>query len=118
MIDPAEHNFSIYLGQTLAYPFYIWNDEAQSDPYILTGHTVQAQARLTYDSPKAINLNASINGNAVYLNATPTQLAQFTIGSNNKSSKYVYDVEITKPDGSKWTLVRGIIEAFPEVTKI
>ena len=118
MIDPVEHNFSIYLGQTLKYPFVIWNDEALSSPYDFTLHTVASQARLTYDATKEINLNATITGNTIFLNATPAQLASFLVQSNNKSSKYYYDIEVTKPDTSKWTVVRGIIEVFPEVTKV
>ncbi|MCS6281442.1 MAG: hypothetical protein HUM72_12490 [Dolichospermum sp.] len=118
MIDPVEHNFSVYQGQTLQYPFTVWNDDALSVPYDFTSHTVASQARTTYDSTKAINLNASIGGNTVYLNATPAQLASFVVQSNNKSAKYYYDIEITKPDNSKWTLARGVIEVFPEVTKI
>jgi hypothetical protein len=118
MIDPVEHNFSIYQGQTLNYPFTVWNDDNLTDPYNFTLHTAASQARITYDSTKAINLNASITGNTVYLNATPAQLTSFIVSPNNKSAKYYYDIEITKPDNSKWTMVRGIIEVFPEVTKI
>lgn len=118
MINPVEHNFNVYIGQTLEYPFTVWNDEAQTSPYNFSGHTVKAQARINYASSQAINLNATISGNTIFLNGTPPQLAAFVIPANEKSFKYVYDVEITKPDNTKWTLVRGIIEVFPEVTKI
>lgn len=118
MIDPAEYNFSIYQGQTLKYPFVIWNDDEQTDPYDFSSHTVASQARISFSSSSAINLNPTIVGNTIYLNATPAQLASFVVQANNKSAKYFYDIEITKPDLTKWTLVRGIIEVFPEVTKI
>ena len=118
MVNPVEHNFNLYVGQNLAYPFTVWNDEAQLVPYDFTGHTVKAQARINYSSTQAISLNATISGNTIYLNGTPTQLAAFSMPANEKSSKYVYDIEITKPDTSKWTLARGLIEVFPEVTKI
>jgi hypothetical protein len=118
MIDPVEHNFSLYQGQTLKYPFVVWNNDDLTDPYDFTLHSVASQARITFDASKAVNLNATISGNTIFLNATPSQLASFIVQSNNKSSKYFYDVEVTKPDNSKWTIVRGIIEVFPEVTKI
>ena len=118
MLDPVEHNFNIYLGQTLAYPFNVFNDEEQIDPYDFTDCTVSAQARIAHDSSKAINLNPSIDGNSIILNATPTQLSQIIIPSNSKSIKLVYDIEVTKPDLTKWTIVRGVIDAYPEVTKI
>lgn len=118
MIQPAEHNFNIYLGQHLKYPFIVWNDDEQTNAYDFTGHSVASQARASFDSSKSINLNASIEGNTIYLNATPAQLAQFVIQPNSKNSRYVYDIEVTKPDGTKWTIVRGMIEAYPEVTKI
>ena len=118
MVNPVEYNFEIYVGQTLKYPFTVWNDEAQTSPYDFSGHTVTCQARINYTSSQAVSLNPSIVGNTIYLNATPSQLAAFAIPSNEKSVKYVYDIEITKPDLTKWTLSRGIIEIFPEVTKI
>jgi hypothetical protein len=118
MLNPAEHNFEVYQGQTLKYPFEVWNDEAKTSAYDFTSHTVASQARASYTSTSAVNLNATIVGNVVYLNATPAQLALLVIQANNKSAKFFYDVEITKPDTTKWTLVRGVIEVFPEVTKI
>jgi len=118
MINPVEYNFQLYVGQTLKYPFTVWNDEAQTIPYSFTDHTVSSQARINYASSQAVNLNPSIVGNTIFLNATPAQLAAFNIPSNEKSVKYVYDIEVTKPDNSKWTIVRGIIEIFPEVTKL
>lgn len=118
MTDPVEHNFSIYIGQTLKYPFTVYNDEALTSEYDFTGCTVAAQARLNHNSKLAINLNPTIVGNTIYLNATPDQLTGFVIPGNNQSAKYKYDVEVTKPDLTKWTVVFGIIEAFPEETKI
>jgi len=117
MMNPAIHNFEIHTGQTLKYGFTVWEDDNQTIPYDFTGHTVKSEARIAFSSPVAVNLNASIVGNTVYLNATPVQLAVFLISPNNKSSKYVYDIEITKPDLTKWTLVRGAVDIIPEVTK-
>jgi len=118
MIDPVEYNFKIYLGQTLKYPFVVWNDEEQTSPYDFTGCTVKSQARVLPESTTGINLNATIVSNTIYLNATPAQLASFVVAANNKSAKYYYDVEVTLADTSIWTVVRGIVEVFPEVTKI
>jgi len=118
MLDPVDYNFNIYVGQTLKYPFTVWEDEAQAIAYDFTDHSVASQARLSFESAKAISLNATIEGNTIFLNATPEQLSKFVISANNKSAKYYYDIEITKPDSIKWTIVRGTIEVFPEVTKI
>lgn len=117
MIEPVEHNFEIHQGQTLKYPCTVWNDANLSDPYDFTLHTVRSQARATYKSATFINLNPTIEGNVIYLNATPEQLAAFVVQPNNKSSKYVYDIEVTLPNSDKWTVIRGTIEIFPEVTK-
>ena len=118
MINPVEYNFEIYQGQTLKYPFTVWNDTEQTSAYDFASHTVASQARSSYSSTVAVNLNPTIETNTIYLNMTPTQLAAFVIPSNAKSIKFYYDIEVTKPDTAKWTILRGIIEIFPEVTKI
>jgi hypothetical protein len=117
MIDPVEYNFKVYVGQTLDLGFFIWEDSNRTVPYDLTGHAVKAEARQAYNSLLFVNLNPTITSNAVYLNATPEQLARFEVLSKSTQSKFVYDIEITKPDGKIWTMVRGIIEVNPEVTK-
>lgn len=118
MINPVEYNFEIYQGQTLKYPFTVWNDTAQTSAYDFTGHTVKCEARLTFNSTTSVNLNATIESNTIYLNGTPAQLAKFIVQPNNKSAKYYYDIEVTLADTTKWTIARGVIEVFPEVTKI
>jgi len=118
MTTPAEYNFSLYIGQTLKQPFTVWNDEAQTSPYSFTGHTIRSQIRLSYNSTQALTLTTTVVGNTIYLNATPEAMRAFFVIQNAQSAKYYYDVEITKPDLSVWTLVRGVIDVYPEVTKI
>lgn len=118
MINPVEYNFEIYQGQTLKYPFTVWNDSEQTSAYDFTDHTVASQARSSYTSSSAVNLNPTIVSNTIYLNMTPSQLSSFVIPSNAKSIKFYYDIEVTKPDTTKWTILRGIVEIYPEVTRI
>ena len=116
MIDPVEYSFKVYQGQTLKQEFVVWNDTAQTSAFDFTGYTVASFASASHDSTVTINLNPTISTNYIYLNATPAQLQSFIVLPNNKSSKYFYDIKLTKPDTTIWMLARGVIEIFPEVS--
>jgi len=119
MINPVEHNFKLYVGQDLNYPFTVWLDEALSIPYDFYNKKPKCQARQTYSSKQYVDLNPVIDGNTVFLRGTPEVFKGFVFPAGEKMVKYVYDVEIEDLDtGIKWTMVRGIIEVYPEVTKV
>lgn len=117
MIDPVEHNFNVYHSHTTAYPFTLYDDEALTTETDLSGYTVTALAKISYNATTSVNLNPTIDGNVVYLNLTPAQAQTMVVLPNNATAKYYYDIKLTKTlDGTVWNLARGVITVYPKVT--
>lgn len=81
----------------------------------LTGYTVASQMRKSYSSSTAYNFTASIydaiNGK-VRLQLNSTQSSAIPAG------RWLYDVEITSPSGTKTRVVEGIVTVTPQITQI
>ena len=84
-------------------------------PLNLTGFTVAAQMRKSYSSSVAYNFTAIIymaqNGE-VRLQLAAAQSSVIPAG------RWLYDVEITSPSGSKTRVVEGIVTITPQITQI
>lgn len=81
----------------------------------LTGYTVASQMRKSYSSSQAFNLNATVFSAAqgkVRLQLSPAQSEAIPAG------RWLYDVEITSPTGSKTRVVEGIVTVNPQITQI
>jgi hypothetical protein len=81
----------------------------------LAGYSVASQMRKSYQSSTAYNFTASIYDAAtgkVRLQLTPTQSEAIPAG------RWLYDVEITSPSGSKTRVVEGIVTVNPQITQI
>ena len=80
----------------------------------LTGYTVAAQLRKTYDSTTKTDFTAII-ANAttgrLQISLTPAQTGALSAG------RYVYDVEITDGNGIITRVVEGQVEITPGVTR-
>jgi hypothetical protein len=81
----------------------------------LTGYTVASQMRKSYSSSTAYNFTASVYGTTtgkVRLQLTPEQSSLIPAG------RWLYDVEITSPSGTKTRVVEGIVTVAPQITQI
>ena len=87
---------------------------ADNSPLNLTGYTVAAQLRKTYDSTTKTDFTAII-ANAttgrLQISLTPVQTGALSAG------RYVYDVEITDLSGIITRVVEGQVEITPGVTR-
>jgi len=84
-------------------------------PLNLTGYTVASQMRKSYQSSTAYNFTASVfnaEQGKVRLQLTPQQSEVIPAG------RWLYDVEITSPSGSKTRVVEGIVTVNPQITQI
>lgn len=82
---------------------------------IATGYTAYAQMRRFYSSSTAVTLNASITGSTgeILVSLGPTGTAAIKAGT------WFYDVEIHKHTGNNvQRVVQGMVQVYPEVTKI
>jgi len=88
---------------------------SNGQPLDLTGYTVASQMRKSYQSSTAYNFTASIYNAAtgkVRLQLSDTQSAAIPAG------RWLYDVEITSPSGTKTRVVEGIVTVSPQITQI
>jgi hypothetical protein len=81
----------------------------------LTGYSVASQMRKSYQSSTSYNFTSSIydaaNGK-VRLQLNSTQSSAIPAG------RWLYDVEITSPSGTKTRVVEGIVTVTPQITQI
>lgn len=81
----------------------------------LTGYSVASQMRKSYQSSTAYNFTAS-----VYDAATGKVRLQLTSDQSGAipAGRWLYDVEITSPSGTKTRVVEGIVTVNPQITQI
>ncbi len=83
-------------------------------PLNLTGYSVASQMRKSYSSSTVYNFTTSLydaaNGK-VRLQLNNTQSSAIPAG------RWLYDVEITSPSGTKTRVIEGIVTVTPEITR-
>lgn len=81
----------------------------------LTGYSVASQMRKSYQSSQSFTFTASIydaGAGKVRLQLSPEQSSAIPAG------RWLYDVEITSPSGTKTRVVEGIVTVNPQITQI
>jgi hypothetical protein len=83
-------------------------------PLDITHYTVKSQFRKSYQSSSATSFIASVydatNGK-IRLQLSPSATTDIQAG------RYLYDVELTSPDGDKFRALEGLVIITPEITK-
>ena len=105
-------NLTIDQGSTFAAIIDI--TDASDNILALTGYTVAAQMRKTYESSTATNFTGTVTNAAlgkVSVSLTAAQTNALAAG------RYVYDVEITSAAGAVTRVVEGQVEVTPGVTQ-
>ena len=81
----------------------------------LTDYTVASQMRKSYQSSTSYTFTSSVydavNGK-IRLQLTDSQSEAIPAG------RWLYDVEITSPSGTKTRVIEGIVTVNPQITKI
>jgi hypothetical protein len=83
-------------------------------PLNLTGYSVASQMRKSYSSSTVYNFTTSLYNAAqgkVRLQLSNTQSSAIPAG------RWLYDVEITSPSGTKTRVIEGIVTVTPEITR-
>ena len=106
-------NFGLDQGATFSKNFTITTDG--STAYDITGLTLKAQMRKSFDSSSATTFTASVvtGSSGIY----KLVLSETTTASI-ASGRYVYDVELTLSDSTVEKVHYGVVTVHPEVTKI
>ena len=107
-------NFSIDQGADFSKTFTVTTDG--STAYDISGLTLQAQMRKSYDSSSA---TATFTATVVSGSAGTYKLTlSNSTTANITSGRYVYDVELILADSTIEKVHYGLITVHPEATKI
>lgn len=80
----------------------------------LTDYTVKSQFRKSYQSSSAVNFTVSIYDAA---NGKIRMQLPASTSSGVAAGRYLYDVEITSPQGERKRALEGVVVITPEITK-
>lgn len=89
-------------------------EDSNGDAINLYGYSASSQLRKSYYSSSANNFTAAVTGIAngeITLSMTAANTATITPG------RYVYDLVITSPEGTKTRVVEGIVNVLAGVTQ-
>lgn len=89
-------------------------EDLQGDAINLSGYSAASQIRKSYYSTTANNFTATVTGTAngeVTISMTAANTANLSPG------RYLYDLVITSPAGTKTRVVEGIVNVLPGVTQ-
>ncbi len=105
-------NLTIDQGSTFSASIDI--TDVEDNILVLTGYTVAAQIRKSYDSTTAVNFAGSVSNatqGEITIALTPAQTNALVAG------RYVYDAEITSAGGTVTRVIEGQVEVTPGVTQ-
>jgi hypothetical protein len=106
---------NLYVDQGSFFRTYVTVSNTDGAPLDLTNYTVASQMRKSYQSSTAYNFTGSITNpvqGRVRIELSSEQSRLIPAG------KYLYDLEVTAPNGEKTRVVEGIVLINPEITKI
>lgn len=82
----------------------------------LSGYQIASQMRKLYSSSSAVPFVATIPTATAQQGIVKLELAAST-SSGMKPGRYVYDIELTNPNGKKSRPIKGLVVIDPEVTR-
>lgn len=105
---------NLYVDAGTDYSTIITVAATNGQPLNLSGYSAASQIRKSYNSSTNYSFLASIYDAAlgkVRLQLTNTQSSAIPAG------RWLYDVEITSPSGTRTRVVEGILTVTPEITR-
>lgn len=117
MIAPGKHIFTYYANTTFRKQF-AWH--VNDAPVDLTGFTAKAQFRAKIDSPNSVLDLSTENDGIIIVSAIEGVIELYASAidaAKLTADKYVYDINLTGPDGDTFRLVEGHVNIVQGVTK-
>ena len=109
-MTPGKYNLELYRGDSYAWRFILWADDAQTVPVDLAGATIKAEIRDKSAGAKIVELTTTATmPNIVDVAMTPTMY-------ETCPAKGVWDLQVTFPDGQVHTPVGGSVTVTTDVT--
>lgn len=115
MAFPATYNISYYRGDT--YTFVLNPKNADGSAFNLTNYAGYFQVKAARGPASPILLSGSVNMNSPTAGSL-TCTIDAEDGEDLTPGTYVYDVQITKTDGTVYTLVTGTLSVTDDVTRV
>jgi hypothetical protein len=106
---------NLYVDAGATYSNIITVTASNGQALDLTSYTVASQMRKSYSSSTVYAFTASVYDavtGKIRLQLTNTQSEAIPAG------RWLYDVEITSPSGTKTRVVEGIVTVNPQITQI
>lgn len=108
---PSNFDLELYKGDY--FPFRLLLKDSTGAPLNLTGYTARSQIRDYIDSTVVFEFATSI---------VPTEgavdiMLNSTTSSGLAPGSYIWDVQLTNPDGNTRTYIAGDVKVYDEVTR-
>lgn len=110
-------SLSFVQGSTPRYTIVVKQNDANSTPVNLTGCTISGDIRLEYGAPVLTSWNVSPTNLAqgrFEIHLTKTQTAALPVSGFRTS--FVFDIDVTFPNGDVKTYLYGYLKVTREVT--
>lgn len=106
---------NLYMDQGTNFVKTITVLDGDGDPIDLEDYEVKSQMRKYYGSTSGYTFECGIYSyeeSIIYISMDKDQTRDISAG------RYLYDVEITSPEGERTRVLEGIVTVTPEITKI
>jgi hypothetical protein len=113
MRRPARYPIELYRGDSYAWQFAVWLDDAKTEPADLAGVTAAAQIR---DVPMGVHL-VELAATVELPNLVNVELPADAWPSTPVPCEAAWDLQLTYPSGAVLTLVAGPATITPDVTE-
>lgn len=104
-----KQNIVIEAGATFVQTYTL--TDSSNNAISTNGYSVSAQMRQSYYSINSVSFSANLNSNVLTLQMSANTTQSILPG------RYVYDVLLSKADGTKERIIEGVATVTPEVTK-
>jgi len=116
--------YDIQIDQGATFRRTLELQDAEGEPYALTGATAKAQIRETYSSDEVIaefEIQIDEPAGKITFSMEPEDTAAIDVPAakdHRRPSKFfIYDLELTEADGTVTRLIQGTVEVSPEATR-
>ena len=107
---PANYDLVLYKGDYL--PFAVTLKDSENDPLDLTGFTAKCSVRANYASSESFDATCTITPAAGKVDVMfPSSLTSTLVAGS-----YIWDFQITDPDGNNRTYFTGDVTVYDEVS--
>lgn len=107
---PSNYDLKLYQGDFFA--FSITLKDALGDPFSLTGYTAKCTIRASYGATEAFLATCSVTAAEGKIDV----LFPSTVTATIEPGDYIWDFQVTNPDGNHRTYLTGDVQVYGEVS--